>query len=263
MPSSKRPKRCWGKSWVGLIPERTLLFPSTCRPTPSHSAVPTDYTRTPPSSSSESCGLRPLLDLPMCILPRLIVRIAQSRSNWEVGAFTLATALHLRQMYGHRMRNTTRPSRAAPSSRVPQASPQNPCPRLDDHRPRSLLLAVVQGPTPLGEGFPPLSLSGRGPRTRRDTWLLSKLRPDNSSHGPSTTVSGQCRVAPGGNWPWEPPNPVTVESRANARLRETDDPLLPAKELRARDLAERLLDTIDGCLQLRDTEWHGRIGCDA
>ena len=65
----------------------------------------------------------------------------------------------------------------------------------------------------------------------------------------------------GGNRPWEPPNPVTVESRANARLREADDTLLPASDLRARDFAERLLDTIDGCLQLRDTEWHGGSGC--
>lgn len=42
----------------------------------------------------------------------------------------------------------------------------------------------------------------------------------------------------GGNLPREPPNPVTVERCANARLREADDPLLLAKELRARDFAE-------------------------
>ena len=65
----------------------------------------------------------------------------------------------------------------------------------------------------------------------------------------------------GGNRRWEPPNPVTVESCANARLREADDSLLPAKELRVRHFAEQLLDTIDGCLQLRDTEWHGGSGC--
>ena len=65
----------------------------------------------------------------------------------------------------------------------------------------------------------------------------------------------------GGNQPWEPANPVKVKSRANARLREADDPLLPASDLRARDFAERLLDTIDECLQLRDTEWHGGTGC--
>ena len=68
-------------------------------------------------------------------------------------------------------------------------------------------------------------------------------------------------MARGGNRRWEPPNPVIVESRANARLREAHDSLLPAKELRARKFAERLLDTIDGCLQLRDTEWHGGSGC--
>ena len=62
------------------------------------------------------------------------------------------------------------------------------------------------------------------------------------------------RMVAGGNRPWEPPNPVKVESRANARVREVDDPLPTAKELGAGRFAERLLEMIDGCLQLRDTE---------
>ena len=62
------------------------------------------------------------------------------------------------------------------------------------------------------------------------------------------------RMVAGGNPPWEPPNPVKVESRANARVREADDPLPAAKELGAGRFAEQVLEMIDGCLQLRDTE---------
>ena len=77
-------------------------------------------------------------------------------------------------------------------------------------------------------------------------------------YGFGAMLHGACRPSAMGAT-----DPVTVESRAIARLREADDPRLPVKELQARDLAERLLDTIDGCLQLRDTECHGRSGCDA
>ena len=62
------------------------------------------------------------------------------------------------------------------------------------------------------------------------------------------------RMVAGSNPPWEPPNPVKVESRANARVREAADPLPTAKQLGAGRFAEQLLETIDGCLQLRDTE---------
>ena len=62
------------------------------------------------------------------------------------------------------------------------------------------------------------------------------------------------RMVAGGSPPWDPPNPVKVESRANARVREADDPLPTAKELGAGRFAEQILETIDGCLQLRDTE---------
>ena len=62
------------------------------------------------------------------------------------------------------------------------------------------------------------------------------------------------RMVAGGNRPWEPPNPVKVERRANAGLREADDPLPAAKELGAGRFADEILETIDGCLQLRDSE---------
>ena len=62
------------------------------------------------------------------------------------------------------------------------------------------------------------------------------------------------RMVAGGNRPWDPPNPVKVESRANARVREADDPLPTAKGLGTGRFAEQLLDMIDGCLRLRDTE---------
>ena len=62
------------------------------------------------------------------------------------------------------------------------------------------------------------------------------------------------RMVAGGNPPWDPPNPVKVESRANARVREADDPLTTARELGAGRFEEQILELIDGCLQLRDTE---------
>ena len=62
------------------------------------------------------------------------------------------------------------------------------------------------------------------------------------------------RMVAGGSPPWDPPNPVKVESRANARVREVGDPLPTAKELGEGCFAEQTLEMIDGCLQLRDTE---------
>ena len=76
--------------------------------------------------------------------------------------------------------------------------------------------------------------------------------------GPWTDLYGYgavlWRMVAGGKRPWEPPNPVMAESRANACVREADDPLPTAKELGAGRFAEQLLDVIDGCLQLRDTD---------
>ena len=62
------------------------------------------------------------------------------------------------------------------------------------------------------------------------------------------------RMVAGGNRPWDPPNPVKVERRANAGLRAADDPLPAAKELGAGRFADEILETIDGCLQLKDSE---------
>ena len=62
------------------------------------------------------------------------------------------------------------------------------------------------------------------------------------------------RMVAGGNRPWDPPNPVKVERRANAGLRAADDPLPAAKELGAGRFADEILEMIDGCLQLRDSE---------
>ena len=62
------------------------------------------------------------------------------------------------------------------------------------------------------------------------------------------------RMVAGGNRPWDPPNPVKVESRANAGLRDAEDPLPTARELGVGRFADRLLELIDGCLQLKDTD---------
>ena len=62
------------------------------------------------------------------------------------------------------------------------------------------------------------------------------------------------RMVAGGNRPWDPPNPVKVESRANAGLREAVDPLPTAKVLGVGRFADRLLELIDGCLRLKDTD---------
>ena len=62
------------------------------------------------------------------------------------------------------------------------------------------------------------------------------------------------RMVAGGNPPWDPPNPVKAEARANAHVREAEDPLPSAKELGAGRFEEQILELIDGCLQLRDTE---------
>ena len=62
------------------------------------------------------------------------------------------------------------------------------------------------------------------------------------------------RMVAGGNRPWDPPNPVKVETRANAGLRDADDPLPAARVLGAGRFADEILETIDGCLELRDSE---------
>ena len=76
--------------------------------------------------------------------------------------------------------------------------------------------------------------------------------------GPWTDIYGvgavMWRIVAGGNRPWEPPNPLKVETRAAARVRDSDDPLPTAAELGAGRFSERLLETIDSCLKLKDSE---------
>ena len=76
--------------------------------------------------------------------------------------------------------------------------------------------------------------------------------------GPWTDLYGYgavlWRIVAGGNRPWEPPNPVKVESRASARLREVDDPLPAATVLGAGRFSEQLLEMIDSCLRVSETE---------
>ena len=62
------------------------------------------------------------------------------------------------------------------------------------------------------------------------------------------------RMAAGGNPPWQPPNPVKVEKRANAALRGGADPLPPARELGAGRFSPAVLEAIDRCLQLNEQE---------
>ena len=62
------------------------------------------------------------------------------------------------------------------------------------------------------------------------------------------------RMAAGGNPPWEPPNPVKVESRASAVLRGVTDPLTQARELGAGRFSAGVLEAIDKCLELKETD---------
>ena len=62
------------------------------------------------------------------------------------------------------------------------------------------------------------------------------------------------RMAAGGNPPWQPPNPVKVEKRANAVVRGAADPLPSARELGAGRFSAGVLEAIDRCLQLNEQE---------
>ena len=76
--------------------------------------------------------------------------------------------------------------------------------------------------------------------------------------GPWTDLYGYgavlWRIVAGGNRPWDPPNPVKVESRASAQLREADDPLPAATVLGAGRFSGQLLEMIDSCLRVSETE---------
>ena len=81
---------------------------------------------------------------------------------------------------------------------------------------------------------------------------------DAGKLGPWTDMYGvgvvMWRMVAGGNRPWEPPHPVRVELRSHAALGEMKDPMPPAIELGKGRFAPRVLDAIDRCLRLRETE---------
>ena len=62
------------------------------------------------------------------------------------------------------------------------------------------------------------------------------------------------RMVAGGKRPYEPPNPVKVESRTHAVLREEADPMPSVRELGRGRFSERILGAIDQCLELRESD---------
>ena len=76
--------------------------------------------------------------------------------------------------------------------------------------------------------------------------------------GPWTDVYGagavMWRMVAGGRRPWEPPHPVRVEQRSYAVVAGADDPLPSAGELGDGRFPEQLLEAVDRCLRLRETE---------
>ena len=58
------------------------------------------------------------------------------------------------------------------------------------------------------------------------------------------------RIVAGGNPPWIPPDPVKVQSRIFAQLRDLDDPLPSARQLGSERMNPSILGAIDRCLSL-------------
>ena len=81
---------------------------------------------------------------------------------------------------------------------------------------------------------------------------------DAGELGPWTDIYGagavMWRMVAGGARPWEPPNPVRVERRSHAFVRGSSDPLPSASELGKGRLSTKVLESIDQCLTLSETE---------
>ena len=81
---------------------------------------------------------------------------------------------------------------------------------------------------------------------------------DTGKLGPWTDIYGvgavMWRMVAGGNRPWEPPHPVRVELRSHAALGQTEDPLPSASALGKGRFQPRILESIDQCLRLRESE---------
>ena len=81
---------------------------------------------------------------------------------------------------------------------------------------------------------------------------------DAGKLGPWTDMYGvgavMWRMVAGGKRPWEPPHPVRVEQRSHAALGGTEDPMPSARELGEGRFPSQMLEVIDRCLRLRETE---------
>ena len=80
---------------------------------------------------------------------------------------------------------------------------------------------------------------------------IGKLGPWTDMYGAGAVM---WRMVAGGNRPWEPPHPVRVEQRSHAALGGTEDPMPSASKLGAGRFPSALLEVIDRCLRLRETE---------
>ena len=80
---------------------------------------------------------------------------------------------------------------------------------------------------------------------------IGKLGPWTDMYG---TGAVMWRMVAGGNRPWEPPHPVRVEQRSHAALGGTQDPMPSASKLGTGRFPSELLEVIDWCLRLRETD---------
>ncbi len=80
---------------------------------------------------------------------------------------------------------------------------------------------------------------------------VGKLGPWTDMYGVGAVM---WRMVAGGKRPWEPPHPVRVEQRSHAALGGTEDPMPSASELGEGRFPSQMLEVIDRCLRLRETE---------